>query len=65
MLALEFEPDAHPPLRDVHQALLARGLLVGFKPQAHLFRFYPPLVIDEADIGRLIASLDEILGGAS
>ncbi len=64
MLALEFQPDARPALADVHRALLARGLLVGYKPQANLLRFYPPLVVDEADVDRLLASLDGVLGAA-
>ncbi len=62
MLAMEFEPGT--PVSDVHRALLGRGLLVGFKPQANLLRFYPPLVLDASDVGRLITSLDEILRNA-
>ena len=62
MLAMELQPDAQPSLRNIHRALLDRGLLVGFKPQANLLRFYPPLVIGEGEIARLVLSLEEILG---
>lgn len=62
MLAIEFDPGA--PVASVHRALLADGLLVGYKPAASLLRFYPPLVTEQEDIERLIASLDEILGAA-
>lgn len=61
MLAMELHPDCRPALRDIHRALLDRGLLVGCKPQANLLRFYPPLVIGESEIEQLVSGLDEIL----
>jgi acetylornithine aminotransferase len=65
MLVMEFEPDSRPSVVDVHRALLGRGFLVGCKPQANLLRFYPPLVIEEAETRGLLAALDLLLGGTA
>ena len=60
VLELSAEP-GRDPVTPVFDRLLKRGILVGCKPAAHLLRFYPPLMISEDDIDRLIAALDEIL----
>jgi len=65
MLAMEFQPNGRPALGDTHRALLDRDLLVGYKPQANLLRFYPPLMIGKEEITQLVSSLDEILGDAT
>ncbi len=65
MLAMEFHHNAQPSVEDVHRALLDRGLLVGYKSQANLLRFYPPLVIGESDILRLVSTLEDIMERAS
>jgi acetylornithine/N-succinyldiaminopimelate aminotransferase len=64
MLALELAPRIEPALATVHQRLLDAGFLVGFKPQHHLLRFYPPLTIDEEDVGRMAVELERQLAGA-
>jgi acetylornithine aminotransferase len=64
MLAMEFEEDSPSfSLMEVYRQLLDRGFIVGYKPAARLLRFYPPLIIGEGDIDRLLAELDRILAG--
>jgi len=41
--------------------LFERGFLVGHKTEPSLVRFFPPLTIPEADLARLLQSLDEAL----
>ena len=63
MTALEFHDDDLGSLaRSTYRRLLDRGLLVGCKPAYNILRFYPPLTIDEADVGRLLEELDHALG---
>ncbi len=62
MIAMEFEADPGVSLASVlHRELLARGFLVGCKPEANLLRFYPPLTIGEGDIAQMVAGLDQAL----
>jgi 4-aminobutyrate aminotransferase-like enzyme len=62
MIALELASDDEPfCAASIDQALLARGFLVGCTPAARLLRFYPPLIITQRDIRRLIDNLEEIL----
>ncbi len=66
MIAVEFEPaEERPSLASVYRELVDRGFLAGYKPAANLLRFYPPLTIAEADVARLVESLDEILKGGT
>ena len=62
MIATEFKGhDKRFSLAAVFRQLVEAGFLVGYKPAANLLRFYPPLTIGEADIARLVGSLDRIL----
>jgi acetylornithine/N-succinyldiaminopimelate aminotransferase len=62
MIAMEFEEDdEHFSLTSVYRELVERGFLVGFKPEANLLRFYPPLTIGEKDIAQLLENLDHTL----
>jgi acetylornithine/N-succinyldiaminopimelate aminotransferase len=62
MITMEFQGnDEHFALALVHRELVARGLLVGFKPAANLLRFYPSLTIGEEDVAQLLENLDRIL----
>ncbi|MBN2430889.1 MAG: aspartate aminotransferase family protein [Acidobacteria bacterium] len=66
MLAVEFAADSPSfSLRDVYRQLLDAGFIVGYKPEARLLRFYPPLIIGEGEIDRLLAELDRILAHPS
>jgi acetylornithine aminotransferase len=61
MAVLEFEPDGPGfSLGEIHRRLLDRGFLAGFKPSARVLRFYPPLVLPENEIHRLLAALEEL-----
>lgn len=65
MLALELAPRIEPALAMIHQHLLVdAGFLIGFKPQHHLLRFYPPLTIDDEDLGHMTDELERQLMGA-
>ena len=62
MVAMELEDGAgNSPARLVYQRLLDQAFLVGLKPEANLLRFYPPLIVSEGEIVRLIAGLEGIL----
>jgi acetylornithine aminotransferase len=61
MLALEFAEGARPDVTDAYYALLERGFIVGCKPAARILRFYPPLIVEEEAVERLMEKLDEIL----
>jgi 4-aminobutyrate aminotransferase-like enzyme len=62
MIAVEFKKDdGHFSLSRVFHELLARGFIAGYKPAANLLRFYPPLIIKEEDIARLLENLDHTL----
>lgn len=62
MIVLEFWPAGEElSVTSLYRRLLERGFLVGYTPAANLLRFYPALTIDEDDITRLVAALDEIL----
>ncbi|MEW6756743.1 MAG: aspartate aminotransferase family protein, partial [Acidobacteriota bacterium] len=62
MATLEFQPDGPGfALAEVHRRLLEKGFLAGFKPAARILRFYPPLVLPEAEADRLLTALEEIL----
>ena len=62
MLALEFENTiSQSILASVHRELFAEGFLVGYSAAANLFRFYPPLIIEENNIESMITALDQIL----
>ncbi len=60
MIAVEIDIDENR-LRTVFLNLVERGILVGFKPAAGIFRFYPPLVIREADVDELLENLENEL----
>jgi acetylornithine aminotransferase len=62
MIAVELRARAgSSPAATVYQRLLEQSFLVGLKPEANLLRFYPPLIISEGEIARLIAGLKGIL----
>ncbi len=61
MIAVEFAEGF--PIGSVYHGLLERGFIAGFKPAFNLLRFYPPLVVPEDDVARLVESLDAILRG--
>ena len=62
MIALEFHDDDRGSLTtSTYHWLLDRSLLVGCKPAFNTLRFYPPLTIDEAEVGRLLEELDHAL----
>lgn len=60
MATLEFNHREGFSLKSVFIKLLAKGLLVGYKPAADLLRFYPALTINESDIERMLDALDTI-----
>jgi 4-aminobutyrate aminotransferase-like enzyme len=45
----------------LYHALLERGFLAGCKPAANLLRFYPPLVLQDAQVDRFVGSLETTL----
>jgi predicted acetylornithine/succinylornithine family transaminase len=59
MLGVELDRDARPFLLKA----LERGLIINC-PRENVWRFLPPLVITEADVGRVVAVLDEMLSEA-
>lgn len=61
MIAVEFNNDPNILLDSVFHQLLKRGFIIGFKPVASLFRFYPPLTINEKDIDLFIENFNDIL----
>ena len=62
MIVMELSAElGRDPATTVFDRLLERGLLVGCKPAARLLRFYPPLMIAEDQIDKLLTALDEIL----
>ncbi len=63
MIALEFAENAQTSVTDAYHALLERGFIVGCKPTARILRFYPPLIVGEKEIERLVEALDAILEG--
>ncbi len=63
MIVMEFAADVVGfSLQAEHRELLEGGCLVGFKPEYHLLRFYPPLTIRRRDVDLLLGHLDLILG---
>ncbi|MBU7014869.1 MAG: aspartate aminotransferase family protein [Theionarchaea archaeon] len=61
MLAIEFKDDTSFSLESAFLELLEAGFIVGYKPEAALLRFLPPLTIEETDISRLLQELGCIL----
>ena len=62
MIVMELSAErGRDPATTAFERLLKRGILVGCKPAARLLRFYPPLMIAENEIDRLLSALDEIL----
>jgi 4-aminobutyrate aminotransferase-like enzyme len=62
LLAAEFRQDAETfALQDVFNRLLSKDFLVGYKPAGNLFRFLPPLTIQETDIARMIEAIGDAL----
>lgn len=62
MLAAEFEPDAGDfVIRNVFNKLLSKGFLVGYKPAGNLFRFLPPLTMQQTDIEGMIEAIGDSL----
>ena len=62
MLAMEFRSDYERfSLNSVFDELIKKGFIVGYKPQANLFRFYPALTIKEKDIDLFLLNLNQIL----
>jgi 4-aminobutyrate aminotransferase-like enzyme len=59
MIGVEFARDLS--VLAVYHALLERGFLAGCKPAANLLRFYPPLVLETAQVDRFIACLEAVL----
>ena len=58
MMAIELAPDS---AGKAYRALLERGFLAGYKPEANLLRFYPPLTLEEEDVDRFLMALEEVL----
>ena len=66
MAALELASEGkHSPLASAYRSLLERGFAVGYKPEAGILRFLPPLTINRDDIDALIGSLGDVLTGLS
>ena len=62
MLGLEFKSGNEDfSLQSLYLRLFEKGLIVGYKPAANLFRFYPPLTIGEEDVARLVERLEKTL----
>ncbi len=64
MLALEFnagEDGTANRLAAMHRKLFESGFLVGFSPAANLLRFYPALIITQAEIEGMLNRLEHII----
>ena len=48
------------PARDIQQAMLAKGVLVGVSVDPRIVRLLPPLTVGEDDIEVLVRALKEI-----
>jgi len=51
-----------PPAREVHDALLARDILVGTSADPHVIRLLPPYILNQNHVAQLAAALEEIPG---
>jgi acetylornithine aminotransferase len=61
MIAIEFSETGGFSLAEVHRRLAECGYIAGYKPAAHLLRFYPPMTIGEEDITGFVGSLEGVL----
>jgi len=61
MIGVEFDQAEGFSLVEAHRRLAESGYIAGYKPAAHLLRFYPPLTIGEEDIAGFVESLERIL----
>ena len=62
MIGMEFgDDDGRFSLESLYRRLVEAGFLAGYKPAARLLRFYPPLIIEEQDVARLLEHLGRIL----
>ena len=61
MFVMEFLESSDIPLKTVHRELFDAGYIAGFNPSANLLRFYPPLIIEEAQIKNMASSLSTII----
>jgi acetylornithine aminotransferase len=62
MLVVEFKKnERYFSLSDIYYKMMESGFIAGFKPEANLLRFYPPLTIKRIDIDNLISCMRRIL----
>ena len=61
MYVIEFFRDENYPLEKIHRALFDAGYIAGTNAAANVLRFYPPLIIEEAQIKDMAKALDEVL----
>lgn len=62
MLGIEFKEEiGQVRLRALNKELFNRGFMVGYKPAANLFRFYPALNIKKNDIKSMLKNLEELI----
>jgi 4-aminobutyrate aminotransferase-like enzyme len=61
MISVEFDESDGFSLAEAHRRLAESGYVAGYKPAAHLLRFYPPLTIAEEDIAGFVVSLEGVL----
>lgn len=61
MFVMEFHRDEKFPLEEIHKELFDAGYIIGANTNANLFRFYPPLIIEEVQIKTMVRALDTIL----
>lgn len=50
-------------LKEIHKELYKKGVLVGLKTITSTIRFYPPLIVEQKSVEKLIGSLKDVLSG--
>ena len=50
------------PAKQVQQAALDQGIILGTSGDANVLRVMPPMVVTEADVDHLVSVLGQILG---
>jgi acetylornithine/N-succinyldiaminopimelate aminotransferase len=61
MIAVAFDEAEGFSLAKAHRRLAESGYIAGYKPAAHLLRFYPPLTIGEEDVAGFVENLEQAL----
>jgi len=62
MIALEFsKANDNFNVELIFNEMLKRGFIIGFKPDANLIRFLPPLTIEESEIESTVLNLNIVL----